>query len=59
MIDEQLGSPVKQVAERPLTVVGVEAVVLLDGNPGQLASLLRQLVPKPGVLLFADEQLVA
>jgi hypothetical protein len=37
VVDEQLGSPVEQLDERLLTVVGVEAVVLLHRHPGQLA----------------------
>jgi hypothetical protein len=55
VVDEQLGSPVEQLGERLLTVVGVEAVLLLHRHPGQLASLLRDRVAESGVLLFADE----
>jgi len=40
-------------------VVGVEAVLLLDSDPGQLAPLPRQLVAQAGVLLLAGEQLLA
>src|ERR671930_41358 len=58
VVDEQLGSPVEQLDERLLTVVRVEAVLLLHPHPWQLASLLRELVAEPGVLLLADEQLL-
>ena len=46
---------VEQLDKRLLTVVGVEAVLLLHRHPGQPASLLRDRVAEPGVLLFADE----
>ena len=59
VVDEQLGSPVEQLDQRLLTVVGVESVLLLDRDPGQVAPLLRQLVAEPGVLLLADEELLA
>src|SRR6266511_1433495 len=55
VVDEQLGSPVEQLDERLLAVVRVDAVFLLHPHPRQLASLLRDLVAEPGVLLFADE----
>jgi hypothetical protein len=55
VVDEQLGSPVEELEERLLTVVRVEAVLLLHRHPGQLASLPRELVAEPGVLLFADQ----
>jgi hypothetical protein len=55
VVDEQLGSPVEQLAERLLTVVRVEAVLLLHPHPRQLASLLGNRVTEPRVLLFADE----
>jgi hypothetical protein len=59
VVDEQLAAAVEQLIERLLAVVRVEAVFLLHTYPGQLASLPRQLVPKPRVLLLASEQLVA
>jgi hypothetical protein len=55
VVDEQLGPSVEQVGKRLLTVVRVEAIVLLYPDPRQLASLLRELVAEPGVLLFTDE----
>jgi hypothetical protein len=56
VVDEQLGSPVEQLAKCLLAVVRVEGVVLLHRDPGQLASKLRELVTEPGVLLLAGEQ---
>jgi hypothetical protein len=55
VIDQQLGASLEQLAEGLLALVGVEAVVLLHSHPGQLASLARELVAQPGVLLLADE----
>jgi hypothetical protein len=55
VVDEQLRSPVEQLDERLLAVVRVEAVLLLDAYPGQLASLPGQFVTEPRVLLLADE----
>src|SRR5215211_539847 len=40
-------------------MVRIEAVLLLHLHPGQLASLPRELVAKPGVLLFAYQQSIA
>jgi hypothetical protein len=45
VVDEQLGSPIEELDEGVLTVVRVEAVLLLYAYPGQLASLLRKRVP--------------
>ena len=59
VVDEQLGAPVEELAERLLAVVGVEAVLLLHRHPRQLASLPRELVAEPCVLLLADEQPLA
>jgi hypothetical protein len=55
VVYEQLGSPVEELGEPLLTVVRIKAVLLLDRHPGQLASLLRELVAELGVLLFAEE----
>jgi hypothetical protein len=55
VVEEQLRSPVEELEERLLTVVRLEAILLLHPHPRQLASLLRELVAEPGVLLFADE----
>jgi hypothetical protein len=55
VVDEQLRSPVEQLGERLLTVVRVEAVLLLHPHPGQLPSLPRELVTESRVLLLANE----
>src|ERR671936_2487277 len=59
VVDEQLGSCIEELDQRLLAVVRVEAILLLHPPPGELASLPRELVAEPGVLLFADEQLLA
>jgi hypothetical protein len=59
VVDEQLRSSVEQLGERLLAVVGIEAVLLLHTHPGQLASLQRELVAEPGVLLLAYQQPLA
>src|SRR5206468_11006258 len=59
VVDEQLGAPVEQLAERLLAVVRIESILLLHAHPRQLASLPGELVTEPGVLLLADEELVA
>src|SRR5439155_16807202 len=58
VVDEQLTAAVEQVRKRARAVVGVEAVLLLESNPRQLASLPRQLVTHAGVLLLTYEQIV-
>src|SRR5262245_63762370 len=57
--DEQLGAPVEELVQRPLALVRVEAVLLLDANPGKFASLARELVADPRVPLLAEEELLA
>ena len=48
VVDEQLAAAVEQLAQRAGTVSPVEAIVLVDVHPGQLAALLRQLVAAAG-----------
>ena len=59
VVDEELRATVEQLVQRPLAVLGVEAVVLLDPHPGEGAALARQLVAQARVLLLADEQRLA
>jgi hypothetical protein len=59
VVDEQLRSSVEQLGERLLAVVGIEAVLLLHPHPWQLASLPRELIAEPGVLLLAYQQPLA
>jgi hypothetical protein len=44
VVDEQLRAAVKQFRRRSGAIVRVEAVLLLDPDPGQLAPLPRQVV---------------
>ena len=43
LVDQKLRPSVEQLGERLLSVLGVEGVLLLDRDPGQLLSLLRHL----------------
>lgn len=52
-----MGAAVEEFGQRPGPVVGVEPVLLLDRDPGQLAALARQLVRHRGVLILGLEQL--
>ena len=44
VVDEELGATFEELRERPRALVGLEPVLLLDGDPGQLATLARELV---------------
>jgi hypothetical protein len=59
VVDEQLRAAVEEIGERLRTARGVEAVVLLDRDPGQLAPFRGQLVAATCVLLLLPQQLVA
>jgi hypothetical protein len=59
VVDELLTAAVEQLRQRARAVVGVEEVLLLDSDPGQLAPPPRELVTQAGVLLLASEQLLA
>jgi len=59
VVDEQLTAALKKLRQGARAVVGFEAVLLLDTDPRQLASLARQLVAQSRVFLLADEQLLA
>jgi len=52
-LDEELASALKELRGRARAAIRVEAVVFLDADPWQLASLARQLVAQPRVLLLA------
>src|SRR5262249_35024894 len=58
VVDEQLRAAVEQLGQRSRALLGLEAVLLLDRHPGELASLPSKLVAAPGVLLLLGEQLV-
>jgi hypothetical protein len=57
VVDEQPGASPEQVGERRRSLVGLEAVVLVDPNPGQLLPPPGQLVAASGELLLRLEQL--
>lgn len=59
VVDEQLGSPVEQLGERLLAFLGIEPVLFAYGHPREVAPFLGELVAEPGVLLLANEQLLA
>ena len=59
VVDQELGAAVEELGQGPGSVVGVEAIVLVDLGPGQLAALAGQLVAHPGVLLLALQQFLA
>ena len=59
VVDEQLGAAVEEIGEGLRAVLGLEPVVLLDRDPGQLAPLPGQLVAAAGELLLLLQQLVA
>ena len=57
MVDQQLRATVEQVRETLRPFTSIEAILLLDWDPGELAALSSELVTEPRVLLFAFEQL--
>ena len=59
MVDEQLGAAVEQIGEALRAGLGIEDVVLLDRNPGQLAPLPGHLVAAARELLLLFQQLGA
>jgi hypothetical protein len=52
VVDEQLRAPVEQVGQRARAVLGLEAVLLLDRHPWQLAALTVELALAPVELLL-------
>src|SRR6266516_6389794 len=59
VVDDQLGAPVEQLCQRLVSLVGVEAVLLFDRQPRQVAPLGGELVAAAGQFLLLGEQLVA
>jgi hypothetical protein len=58
VVDEELGATIEQLREGPGALIGIERVFLLDLYPGQLATLPREIVAEPRVLLLPPEQLL-
>src|SRR5207245_4266626 len=57
MIDEKLRTFPEEISEGRLSFVGLESVVLVDSNPGQLLPPPRQLIAAPRHFLLGLEQL--
>jgi hypothetical protein len=45
VVDQELRAAVEDLGQSPRPVVGVELVLLLDRDPGQLTALVRQFIP--------------
>src|SRR6266478_7193018 len=56
ILDEELRAPSEEVLERGVPFVGVEAVLLVDADPGQRLTPPRQLVAAPRELLLLFQQ---
>jgi len=57
VIDEKLRASSEEISERRFSFVGLEAVLLVDSNPGQLLPPSRQLVASSRQFLLGLEQL--
>jgi hypothetical protein len=53
VVDEQLRAPNEELGERPSTLLGLEAVLLLDPDPRQLEAQPREIVATTEVLPFS------
>src|SRR5436190_10676265 len=56
VVDDQLRARLEKVREGARAADSIEAVFILQLDPGQLPPLLSQLVTEPGVLLLPSEQ---
>src|SRR5204862_4743505 len=59
VVGEELRAPVEELGERLLPVLGVEPVLLLDGNPWKLTPLLGHLLAELRVLGLELRKFVA
>ena len=57
VIDEKLRASSEEIGERRCALVRLEAVLLVDSNPGQILPLLRQFIATPRQSLLGLEQL--
>src|SRR6266511_1786795 len=57
VVDEELRTSSEEIGEERRALVGLEAVLLVDRNPGQLLPLARQFVATPRQRLLGLEQL--
>jgi len=56
VVDEQLRAPAEEVGQRLRPVVGLEAVVLVDGHPRQRLPLASELIAPARELLFVGQK---
>src|SRR5919201_3332366 len=59
VVDDELRAAVEQLRQRACAVLGVEAFLLLQRHPGELAPLPREFVAEPRVLLPPSEERLA
>jgi hypothetical protein len=59
VVDDELGSPVEEILECCFASVGIEAIFLLDADPGECLPLAGELVASVSQLLLGSEQLKA
>src|SRR5205807_2284760 len=59
VVGEELRAAVEELGERPLPVLGVELVVLLHRDPGELTALLGHALAELGVLGLELRKLIA
>src|SRR5260370_34701522 len=57
MVDEELRASTEEIGKGRFALVGLEAVLLVDSNPGQLLPQPRQFVATPRQRLLGLEQL--
>src|SRR5262245_13263610 len=54
VVDDQLPAAVEQLRQRAFAVLGVQAILLLERDPWELAALLGNVVAEPRELLLAN-----
>src|SRR5262249_35460871 len=59
MIDEELRAAAEEIRQRGVAFVGLESILLVDPNPWQFLTPLRQLVPPSRQLLLRLKQVDA
>jgi hypothetical protein len=55
VVDEKLRAPPEEIRERSLPCVDIEPIVLVDADPGQFLTPLRELIALPCQRLFRIE----
>src|SRR2546425_740437 len=59
VVDEELRAPSEEVCQRGAPLVGLESVLLVDPDPGQLLPSPRQLVAAPRKFFLRLQQIEA